>query len=287
MVYFHGMKNRFLCIAFVLISCAQAVSASLVALWEFEETSGAVASDTVGSLPVDVVSGADLSATGRTGSGLGLANDVTTAARAVTSTAAGHAATQQVGDFSITLWLQPTAADLANNFARIVDASSNDGGIVNGYRLFTGSTPNRFRFLADNGAVNTDLNHTRDLMADTWTLLSVRYDIDGNATANVLFDTDAVDASFVSANSVSTAANGAVVYGAGENTNFGSMDTPTINNNELEGVLDDVAFFDHVLTDAELVQVYQFGAASLAIPEPSNLALLVLGSVLLVAFRRR
>lgn len=270
----------------VLLACPLH-AATLTGLWQFEETSGIVATDSVAALNGDLVSGADLNATGKNGSGIDFSADVTQAARVVTSTVAGHAATQPTGDFSILVWIKPTAADLVNTFNRFIDTSSNAGAITTGYRLMTNSGANsdNFRFLGDSGA-NTSVIHTRNLVADTWALLIARYDTDGQATVNVLFDGDSVDSAFVGTNNQSVSANGPIIYNPGENTNFGSMDTPTIDNNDFEGVMDDAAFFSDVLTDEEVATAFNSGAATfLAVPEPSG-ALLALSSLFVFAFRR-
>jgi hypothetical protein len=45
--------------------------------------------------------------------------------------------------------------------------------------------------------------------------------------------------------------------------------------------MDDVAFFDHVLTDDELATAFNSGAIAL-IPEPSSIGLLLLGGTMMM-----
>ena len=266
--------------------CGSAYSASLEALWQFEETSGILAEDSVDSLDADLANGASLNIAGRFGSGLDLSSDSGGGSNATVNSAAGIAATQQTGDFTVAVWLRPTTDDLNNNFARVIDASTNTGGITSGYRLFTGGTglENRFRFLADKGASNVDITHTRTMTADTWTLWVVRYDVDGNATTNVLIDGDSVNSAFVTGNNQSVAAGGSVFYASSDETTFGAQDTPNTDNN-FDGPIDDAAFFSGLLTDEEVATLYNSGAG-VFVPEPTSLALLGLGG-LLVARRRR
>lgn len=273
-------------VMFALVAAPVAAHAATIdALWQFEETSGS---------PLDAVAGhslnnvgASLNVAGKFGSGAAFAGDGATAARFTTANAAGHAATQPTGDFSVLVWIRPTAADLTNDFNRFIDTSSNNGGITTGYRLFTGggADTDNFRFLADAGA-NTSIVHSRDLLADTWTLLAVRYDTDGQATLNVLFDTDTVNTAFVTGNSQSTAATGSVNYNPGENTNFASQDTPDLNN-EFDGRMDDAAFFTGLLTDAQIASVFNNGAAAVFVPAPAALPAGLLIIVGLAARRRR
>jgi hypothetical protein len=275
--------------AFTTLLVGQVHSAAVLsALWQFEETSGDTTTDSVASLPGAAENGADLSATGRFGSGIDFSGDVTDAAHVTTTTAGGRAATQQTGDFSVLVWIQPTAADLTNNFNRFIDTSSNTGAITTGYRLMSqsGATVDQFRFLGDSGASNTSIIHSRKFVADTWTLLAVRYDTDGQATLNVLMDGDTVNSAFVGTNIESVAANGPIVYAVDEDTVFGAQDTPLIDNNDYEGLMDDAAFFSTLLTDAEIATVFNSGAATFTIPEPST-ALLLIGGMLGLIRRRR
>jgi hypothetical protein len=267
-----------------VLSCGSMEAATLEALWEFSETAGSTAADSVAGEPMNIFDNANLNIAGRFGSGIEFSNDGTQAARGVINGANGIAASQQTGDFSVAVWVRPTAEDLADNFARIIDTSSNNSGITTGYRLFTGSDPTKFRFLADSGA-NTDLNHSRTLSGDTWTLLVVRYDTDGQATANVLLDGDIVNTAFVASNSESVSANGPVVYADGENTNIGSQDSPVLGN-DFDGAMDDIAFFSGLLTDEEIATIYNSGAATF-VPEPSTAGLLAVGLLGLSARRRK
>ena len=274
-------------IAGLAIGSGLTCSADLVALWQFEETSGTPIADSVSSLTLNLTDGPNLNVTGKNGSGVDFSTDGPNAGRLTTGGAAAHAATQQTGDFSILTWYKPTSGDLANNFARIIDSSSNNSGITTGYRIFTGGSAqtDRIRFLAA-GAPNTDITHTRALTADVWSLIALRYDTDGLASLTILHESDTVDDAFVTTQTQTTAANGAITYSAGENTNFGSMDTPTLDSNDIEGVLDDAAFFDHLLSDAEISLAFNSGAATFLVPEPSSLALLGFGGLALARLRR-
>lgn len=255
-------KHALASLALMSFSSPASVSAAeLTALWQFEETSGLTAIDSVASLPGELGGGATLDVAGKFGSGIDFSADDIDAANVTTTTPEGHAATQPTGDFSVLVWIRPTADDLTNNFNRFIDTSSNTGAITTGYRLMSqsGATVDQFRFLGDSGASNTSILHSRKLVADTWTLLAVRYDTDGLAALNVLMDGDTVDSTFVNTNIQSGAANGPIVYAADEDTVFGAQDTPLIDNNDYEGLMDDAAFFSGLLTDAEIATVFNSG----------------------------
>ena len=269
-----------------MLFASAAHAATLDALWQFEETSGSPITDTVASL-TQTVSLANLNVTGQFGSGIDFSTDGGQAAYTATTTSAGHAATQPTGDFSILVWIRPTAGDLTDPYTRFIDTSSNTGGITSGYRLMTGSddASERFRFLGDSGANNMSMTHGRYLQADRWTLLAVRYDTDGNATLNVLYNTDSVDASYVGSNSETMEATGPIQYTAGEDTNFGAMDDLTLTS-DFNGRMDDAAFFTGLLTDAEIATAFNSGAAAL-IPEPATMSLLALGGIAMLRRRKK
>jgi hypothetical protein len=260
--------------AFTTLLVGQVHSAAVLsALWEFEETGGPTATDSVASYPGALGGGASLDAAGRFGSGIAFDADDVTAANVTTTTVEGRAATQQTGDFSVLVWIRPTAADLTNTFNRFIDTSSNTGAITTGYRLMSGNAANtdNFRFLGDSGP-NTNIYHPRDLVEDTWTLLAVRYDTDGQATLNVLMDGDTVDSTFVNTNIQSGAANGPIVYAADEDTTFGAQDRPIFDQNDFEGLMDDAAFFRGLLTDAEIATVFNFGHSAGGSEDPLELS---------------
>ncbi|NQT38220.1 MAG: PEP-CTERM sorting domain-containing protein, partial [Planctomycetes bacterium] len=183
-------------------------------------------------------------------------------ARGVGNNAGTKTATHPAGDFTVLTWINPVASDLTGNFRRFIDTSSNEGAITTGYRLFTasGADSDNFRFLG-RGSGNTSIVHTRALSAGQWQMLAVRYDIDGSATVNVLRDNDLVDAAFVAANNESTSATGAIQYAASESPNFATTDSPN-SIQSFNGLMDDAGFFNGILTDRQIANAFQSGAAN-------------------------
>ncbi|NQT40662.1 MAG: hypothetical protein HQ581_24425, partial [Planctomycetes bacterium] len=247
--------------AVVLATGSHVSGATLDALWEFEETGGTNAADSVAAHPLDIILSPDLNVAGQFGSGIDFGTDAN--ARGVGNNAGTKTATQPAGDFTVLTWINPVASDLNTNSLRFIDTSSNNGAITTGYRLFTGggADSDNFRFLGDGASGNTGIVHARALSVGQWQMLAVRYDIDGSATVNVLRDNDLVDAAFVAANNESTSATGAIHYAASESPNFATMDSPNGTQN-FNGLMDDAAFFNGILTDRQIANAFQSGAAN-------------------------
>ncbi len=245
-------KKLIFVVSFVLV-VSQACNAVEVARWDFEETSGTTATDQSG-LYVATLEGSDtLDVDGRFGSGIDFAGD-----GGATVDAASSEAFRLTGDFSIVLWVN---SDVAwGDYTRFVDISAADGGLQDSYRLFTGSGDNadNFRFMSRQDGSNTQNIHTRDMAVGTWILLVLRHDLDGDVTMNVLQDSDSVDESFVAANSESWPTLGPIVYAEGE-LKIGRMIGDT---RKLDGKMDAVAFYDEVLTDAQVAAMFYTAGSS-------------------------
>jgi hypothetical protein len=124
--------------------------------------------------------------------------------------------------------------------------------------------------------INTTFGSLRDLQANAWAFVALRYDADGDAAVTLLFDTDLnVDAAAVAANSQATGAIGNLTYGGGAVPRLGSNQSSV--GKFFDGSMDEVRLYDTALSDAELAEVY-------AIPEPATALLLVMVGF---ALRRR
>ena len=250
------MSKRSICLVFVVLMVSQACDAVEVARWDFEETSGTMATDQSG-LYVATLGGSDtLDVDGRFGSGIDFAGD----GGAVVDLASSEAF-RFIGDFSIVLWVNSDVTWGAHT--RFIDISAADGGLTDSYRLFThsGDNTDNFKFMSRQDGSNTQNIHTRDLAVGTWILLVVRHDLDGNVTMNVLQDGDSVDAAFVAANSESWPTAGGIVYAPAE-LKLGRMNG---TGRKFDGKMDALAFYDEVLTDDQVATMF-YTAGSSAYP---------------------
>jgi len=261
-------KKLIYLVSFVLV-VSQACNAVEVARWDFEETSGTTATDKSG-LYVATLGGSDtLDVDGKFGSGIDFAGD-----GGAVLDAAGSEAFRFTGDFSISLWVSSDVEWGAHT--RFIDISVADGGLTDSYRLFThsGDDTDNFKFMSRQDGSNTQNIHTRDMAVGTWILLVVRHDLDGNVTMNVLLDGDSVDEAFVAANSESWPTAGSIVYAEGE-LKLGRMNG---TGRKFDGKMDALAFYDEVLTDAQVATMFYTAGSSeyplTSSPKPADGAML-------------
>ncbi|MCH8218787.1 MAG: LamG domain-containing protein, partial [Planctomycetes bacterium] len=269
------MSTKVICLFSFVLMVSQAGNTAEVARWDFDETSGTTATDQSG-LYVATLQGSDtLDVDGKFGSGIDFAGD-----GGMIVDAANSEAFRFTGDFSIALWINPDTAD--DDFVRLIDFTGASGGLADSYRLMLNSNgaADQFRFLSRQGGANLNLIHTRDLALDTWTLLAVRYDLDGDITLNVLQDDDGVDGAFVGTNSESWATVSSIEYAPGD-LDFGTI--PNNGGRKFDGQMDSIVFYDELLTDAQVVDLF-YGLGSEAIaasPKPADEAIDVLRDVVL------
>ncbi|MCH7559602.1 MAG: hypothetical protein IIB56_19425, partial [Planctomycetes bacterium] len=269
------MCRKLIYLVSIVLMVSQACNAVEVARWDFEETSGTTATDGIGQYVATLAGSDTLDVDGKFGSGIDFAGD----GGAIVD-AAGSDALRFTGDFSIVLWVKSDVAFGAHT--RFVDISAADGGLQDSYRLFThsGGNTDNFKFMSRQNGSNTQNIHTRDMAVGTWILLVVRHDLDGDVTMNVLQDGDSVDAAFVGANNESWPTAGSIVYAAGE-LKFGRL---IGGGRKFDGQMDGVAFYDEVLTDAQVAKIFNTAPASdliAASPNPADEATDVLREVTL------
>ena len=269
------MSRKLICLFSFVLMVSQAGNTAEVARWDFDETSGTTATDRSG-LYVATLQGSDtLDVDGKFGSGIDFAGD-----GGMIVDAANSEAFRFTGDFSIALWINPDTT--FGDFVRFVDISAADGGLADSYRLMTwnGANADNFRFMSRQTGSSTSLVHSRDIALDTWTLCVVRHDLDGDITLNVLQDGDSVDTAFVGTNSESWATAGSIDYAAGD-LKFGRL---IGGGRKFDGQMDGVAFYDEVLTDAQVADIFNAAPSSgqiAASPKPADEAIDVLRDVVL------
>jgi hypothetical protein len=247
------MCRKLIFLIYFVLVVSQACNAVEFARWDFEETSGTTATDQSGLYVVTLGGSDTLDVDGKFGSGVDFAGD-----GGAVFDAASSEAFRFTGDFSIALWVNSDVTWGAHT--RFVDISVADGGLTDSYRLFThsGDNTDNFKFMSRQDGSNTQNIHTRDMPAGIWILLVLRHDLDGEVTMNVLLDGDSVDEAFVAANSESWATAGSIVYGAGE-LKLGRMNG---TGRKFDGKMDALAFYDEVLTDAQVATMFYTAGSS-------------------------
>jgi len=258
-----------------MLLITQMAWADEVARWDFEETSGSTATDESGLYVANLTGSDTLDVDGRFGSGIDFAGD-----GGASMDAASAEAFRFSGDFSVALWVRSDIEWGAHT--RFIDLSAVDGGLQDSYRLFTHSGVNsdNFKFMSRQDGSNTQNIHTRDMPAETWILLVLRNDLDGDVTMNVLQDGDSVDAAFVTANSESWPTAGPIVYAEAE-LKFGRL---IGGGRKFDGQMDGVAFYDHILSDADIATIFNKPPGSKAVaasPMPDDETIDVLRDVVL------
>lgn len=170
------------------------------------------------------------------------------------------------GIASVSLWMKSTTGD-TDQWLRPISKGTDPGFQI---QRFQGSSDGRLR------VDTTSLNNQEATIGALW-----------NATWNhVAFTLD---------NGVRTVwLNGVKTTGNYTGTNFsstsqlvlGDTDGANENNREFGGWLDDVAIWDHAITDSDIAGLFAGTTSPLAVvPEVSSCALVTLGGLLL--FRRR
>ncbi|MEM1165559.1 MAG: LamG-like jellyroll fold domain-containing protein [Planctomycetota bacterium] len=270
--------------------CAAHANAGLIASYTFDETDSGVPVSIIDSAgPIFSSGGAagalDLDVDGILGSGVAFdGNDD------VAGLGGASSEFKQTGDFTVALWVQlPSLAPNVQD--RILDATNSNSGIggAQGWRLLVnpGGAGNAFTLqLQANGNnqagnINTTFGSLRDLQSTGgWSFIALRYDIDGEASISVLYDSDAfASAALVSTNTQSVASDGALSYGALAAPRLGANQSGT--GGYFSGRMDELRLWNTVLTDAELAAEFNG-----VIPTPASLPIFVVASVGLAARRR-
>lgn len=236
--------------------------------YKLDETSGTTASDSSGRGNTGALTGgldfSNDSVPGAIGNGLDFdgSNDYI-------SVADGSGLPTTGDDFTVTTWLKVSEWDDTNLVAayNLNGIKWNIGTHTEGNGILTTATSfgSNQAFAADSSA----------LPDDEFVHLAVVYTASAGV-ANMYID--GMPVSEVS-NTIWTNSDDAASFALGRR--FHSVYSP----NHLDGVMDDFAIFDRVLTQAEIVRAMDYGAAVL-VPEPTTLILLGAG-LAATALRRR
>lgn len=175
------------------------------------------------------------------------------------------ASVQPANDFSVSWWFN---LDTNNQFDRFLEAMTGSAATGQGYRFDTGGAGNKVRTLyRDGSGVQVNLEHTQVLNTGTWYFATARVD-NSNMQLTVIPQGQAVDDTFVGT-STQSAANtiGDVAYPVFD-TLVGLELPGGSSQNAINASMDDLAFYDHVLSNSEIANVYNNGAGVIAIGVP-------------------
>lgn len=186
-------------------------------------------------------------------------------------------------NFTITMWIRPDV--LGRNFDRFYETM--DSGNQNGLRIDTGGAPgDRFRALLRQSGTPNQVTHSTTLTTGAWHFAAIRYSSTGQLSVSLLQDAASYTPGELTSATQSISATLGPINTHAIGPFVGSRLGAGASGNDYRGRMDDLAFFNTVLSDADLATVATSGAASL-IPEPGVASLLLLGLVLLRPALRR
>lgn len=249
--------------------------AGLVSHWELNEIVGQTAADSAGSSPgtLGFSGGVDSSdpTVNQVGQfGTAYAFDGAESDRVAVGNLAPFSS---LATGSITGWFN-TAGETRGALLNFGEASTAD-------RLIVEIINDQLRLVVREADTNLiDLWTTATYAGDGWH----HFALTQNGLGADLF----VDGSQVSGGDLQASTNGAAWFSSitSPSTMTIGYETRVNGTNPYDGLIDDVAIFDHALNAQELASVIALGAENYAVPEPGSLALLGLGG-LLVGYRRR
>jgi hypothetical protein len=259
----------------VLLASLATAHGALVAHWSFD--SDFTADNGGSAFDLTAVNGAAAgSSTGKFGNAASF-----TRASSQYAFTSGNVLTAN-NDFSYSAWYNFTVANITDTSRYFVlettagDSPSNTEAWTAsvGLRdLTTATAPDDLQiFTSPSQAVGTTT-----LTANVWQNVIVTYDADGGSTSNGILRAyfNGSTSPFATLDNITTTAVGGLVIGghrAGTGRNF-------------QGLIDDIAFFDHVLTTQQISDL-QTMSAPVAVPEPAVAFLAGLG-ILGILRRRR
>lgn len=255
-----------------LVLRGTATGVEVAALYEFEEISGSSFADTQGILGGGFGGGEGVDFTlndpgaPNTFGSTGFRNlGVSTGGAAIISDLAGLF---EVPDsLSIAMWTKPATF---SNFSNFLDYSNTGNGanlLTSGYRLQTSNnaSDDNFRALVETGGGRAAVTHTRNITADTWHLLVMRYNhLTGQVGLNVLSEADTVTSSFVSSNFQATT-NPSFAGGVDYSGTVGTLLISDVAlNGTNAGSFDDVVIFSDLITDQDVADIFNNGVRDVA-----------------------
>lgn len=197
------------------------------------------------------------------------------------------------GTFTTAFWMKTANTDqnnkqiLGNNYTAANAPSVATTGL--GWIIKTQNTPSNTRVFIDDGADKV-LPNGPLLTSNNWQLVVLRFQSVGAGTSvarfsnlSLLSGATNITAATVDGNTgVLATMNATLTYDTPvKSTYLGALSDGASG---FEGIIDDLRFYNHSLSDAEIADLYNAGVA--AIPEPATLGMIGAGAFLVLAVRR-
>ncbi len=163
-------------------------------------------------------------------------------------------------DFTVSFWFN---ADTLDQFDRFVESMDGTVPTSQGYRIDLGAPPgDSVRALfRDGSGSSTAVEHSSNVNPGQWYFTTVRFDEGGQLQLTVVPDSASLGGNVIPSNTESTGSTiGPLTYQAGRPTVLGVENSGGPQSNAFNGRMDDVAFYDEVLTDDQVKFVRRFGA---------------------------
>jgi hypothetical protein len=266
----------YIAIVSILSFACQRAQGEIIAYWNFDGDFGATAGGP--SFDLTAVNGA---AAGVSGGRFGSAASFSRAASQYAFTGGNVLAANS--DFSYSAWFNFTGGDITgtNRFFVLETTAGDTPSATGAWTASLGLRDSSGTDIAEFFTHPSLAFGNSPFVANQWNNAIVTYDADGGTNANTGIMRAFINGDLIATynNVPSTTAVGGLVIGghrAGTGRNF-------------EGLIDDVAFFSHVLTPTQISNLQAMNAAqAMAVPEPSSLVIAVLCSgVAVIRHRQR
>ncbi len=173
-------------------------------------------------------------------------------------------AVQPADNFTMTFWFRP---ETLNQFDRLIESMSGTATTSRGFRYDLGAAPGEKvrALLRDGTGASVGPVNPNVLEVGQWYFAAVRFDSSDQTQLTVVPSTAPPGGSVIGDNTLSTSSGGLgpLQYQAGRPTVLGVENQNGTATNALSGYLDDVAFYDEVLSDDAVKFVRRFGAQTL------------------------
>ena len=237
------------------------------ALYLFDELSGTIATDSVGSNDGSLITPANV--TQGAGGVFGTAYNFVSDSASGGVNLGNSSIIQPNDDFTITMWINPSSLD---SFDRIIESMGGSASTDQGLRLDLGGAPGDSArvLIRDGTGASATIQHSLNMSTNQWYFVAVRFDKDAASDQLQLSVLDQVDAPTAAninngtsgTNIAASIQTNGILYEAGLDTTVASKSAGgTIEtSNGYNGHIDDLAFYSSVLTNDQLNFVRRFGA---------------------------